>query len=137
MTSRIQADVIAQTKDLFQMLASKRTPPSTTHETDIIMKSPSVIVKKNPVPKDPFNESIYDLLPVEIHLPEKPPQYKSIFSGMVRTEVQMARKGNGSIGPAKVAVPPPVEFLRRGEGAVKYKVGKNCFYLFKNEINLA
>lgn len=101
---------------------SNRSTPS-NDGSDVVIKSGNVIVKKNPVPKDPFNESIYDLLPVEIHLPEKPQQYKSIFSGMVRTEVQMAKKGNGSIGPAKVAVPPPVEFLRRGEGAVKYKVG--------------
>ncbi len=111
------------TKSKRSPYGSNRNTPPASNDADVVITKGNVLVKKNPVPKDPFNESIYDLLPVEIPLPEKPTQYKSKFSGMVRTEVQMAKKGNGSIGPAKVAVPPPVEFLRRGEGAMKYKVG--------------
>lgn len=82
---------------------------------------PDVFVHVASIPKNPLDESIYDLLPIEIQVPERPPQYKSVHADEVRKEFKECKKIAASMGPPKVVVPPPIEYLRKGDGLVHLK----------------
>jgi hypothetical protein len=70
-----------------------------------------------PVPSDKFDESVYNLLPVGVPIPEKAAIYKSKYREEVKREEQRVKKPSASLGPAHAYIPPPAEFLRKGGGA--------------------
>jgi hypothetical protein len=82
-----------------------------------------VVIHRHPVPPSSFDESIYDLLPLEIALPEKPPRYQSKYANQARQLYKAGTKDAASMGPAKVPLAPPVEFVRKGEGLARFHPG--------------
>jgi len=72
-----------------------------------------------PIPEDPFDENVYNLIPLEVASAEKMARYKSKFAGMVKEEYKTGIKQTASMGPAKVAVAPPEKFLKKGQGNTK------------------
>ncbi|CAK8698353.1 unnamed protein product [Clavelina lepadiformis] len=58
-------------------------------------------------------ESIYNLIPTVVEQPPKPPRYNSKFKPMVKNEIKQDRSPNKTMGPAKVAVPTPGDFLKK------------------------
>ena len=58
-------------------------------------------------------ESIYNLIPRAIEKPQKPPRYDSKFKPTVKVEMKTNRSPNKTMGPAKVDVPIPEEFLKK------------------------
>lgn len=58
-------------------------------------------------------ESIYDLLPKEEVKIEKPPRYVSKFRPTVVQEKKLTIKPKRTMGPAKVEVPSPENFLKK------------------------
>lgn len=58
-------------------------------------------------------ESIYNLIPRNIEKPPQPPRYHSKFKPVVKDELKQNRSPNKTMGPAKVAVPTPGEFLKK------------------------
>ena len=61
-------------------------------------------------------ESIYNLIPQAVEKPQKQPRYNSKFKPTVKVEMKQYRKPNKTMGPAKVAVPMPDEFLKKRTG---------------------
>ncbi|KAK3741307.1 hypothetical protein RRG08_034352 [Elysia crispata] len=59
--------------------------------------------------------SIYNLLAVEETKEQKPKKYTSKFRQNVKQEYASGRDPNKTMGPAKVAVPPPTDFLKKHE----------------------
>ncbi|RKP19747.1 hypothetical protein ROZALSC1DRAFT_28687 [Rozella allomycis CSF55] len=62
---------------------------------------------------DPFQESVYRLIPEVVPEKPHPPLYKSIFSNMAKSEYTTGTKPAASMGPVKVKVNPPKEFLKK------------------------
>ncbi|XP_061429217.1 enkurin isoform X1 [Lethenteron reissneri] len=58
-------------------------------------------------------ESVYNLIPREEVTPEKPPRYISRFRESIRLETNERKKGQRTMGPAKVEVPSPQEYLHK------------------------
>ncbi|XP_065587649.1 enkurin [Cyrtonyx montezumae] len=58
-------------------------------------------------------ESIYNLLPRLQEKPVKPPRYISTFSQSVKLEREQNKAQCKTMGPAKVAVPSPKNFLKK------------------------
>lgn len=58
-------------------------------------------------------ESIYNLIPRSIEKPPKASRYESKFKTVVKTELKQNRSPNKTMGPAKVDVPTPGEFLKK------------------------
>uniref|UniRef100_H2YHV6 Enkurin domain-containing protein n=1 Tax=Ciona savignyi TaxID=51511 RepID=H2YHV6_CIOSA len=58
-------------------------------------------------------ESIYNLIPREIPNPPNPPRYNSKFKPTVKDELKQNRSPNKTMGPAKVDVPTPSDFLKK------------------------
>ena len=81
------------------------------------------------VPSDPFQESVYKLIPQEYVPPPKAERYKSKFAHQARIEYNSNRKTTASMGPAKVEVNHPKEFLKKGE---KVKESKSILFIFLN-----
>jgi hypothetical protein len=71
---------------------------------------------KNPVPNDPFEESVYALIPQLVIPPPQKERYRSNFADQARQEYVKGRKNTASMGPAKVIVNHPTRFLKKGEG---------------------
>ncbi|KAI9175246.1 hypothetical protein H9P43_006607 [Blastocladiella emersonii ATCC 22665] len=69
-----------------------------------------------PIPQDPFDESVYNLIPIAITPPPKPPRHVSKFAGMARTEYRSGVKPMASMGPLRVVSFGPERFLRKGDG---------------------
>ncbi|TPX70868.1 hypothetical protein SpCBS45565_g01535 [Spizellomyces sp. 'palustris'] len=95
------------------------TAPTAVREKgiDAAVPHPSALVKpsKKDIPSDPFSESVYKLIAVEEPVPPKAERYKSRFSGMAHEEFKKGKKSAASMGPLKVPVPDPKEFLKKGE----------------------
>ncbi|XP_074049128.1 enkurin [Macrotis lagotis] len=58
-------------------------------------------------------ESIYNLIPCEPKPQPKPPRYVSIFKTSVKDELQKGKSARKTMGPAKVEVPSPKDFLQK------------------------
>ncbi|XP_020657183.3 enkurin isoform X1 [Pogona vitticeps] len=58
-----------------------------------------------------MEESIYNLLPRIVDKPMKPPRYVSSFRPYVKRALQQSKAQWKTIGPAKVEVPSPKDFL--------------------------
>jgi hypothetical protein len=67
------------------------------------------------IPTDPKQESIYRLIPVEIPPVAKQKVYRSIHADQAREEYKKGIKPAASMGPAKVLVNPPKNFLKKNE----------------------
>ncbi|KAJ3092477.1 hypothetical protein HK102_006888 [Quaeritorhiza haematococci] len=82
-------------------------PPSHQHQQII----------HHPIPTDPFDETVYNLLPLELPPQEKPPTYKSVYAKLAKKEYKDGKKATASIGPAKVQQRSAKEFLKKDEGS--------------------
>ncbi|TSU75987.1 Enkurin [Bagarius yarrelli] len=58
-------------------------------------------------------ESIYNLIPKEEVIPEKPPRYTSKFRAQVKQENQQNKLANRTMGPAKVETRSPKQYLQK------------------------
>lgn len=58
-------------------------------------------------------ETIYDLIPRPLEKQYKPPQYISKFKETVKNETKYNRSNNKTMGPAKVDVPTPTDYLKK------------------------
>ncbi|XP_053323097.1 enkurin [Spea bombifrons] len=59
------------------------------------------------------DETIYNLIPKEEVKKPKPPRYISTFQGSVKAEEQRNKAAYKTMGPAKVEVPSPKEYLQK------------------------
>ncbi|XP_074123060.1 enkurin isoform X1 [Sminthopsis crassicaudata] len=64
-------------------------------------------------------ESIYNLIPCDTKIPPKPARYVSIFKPTVKNELQKGKAAWKTMGPAKVEVPSPKDFLQKPPKAPK------------------
>jgi hypothetical protein len=81
--------------------------------------APTVITKSHPIPADPFEESVYALIPQLVVPPTKAERYRSKFANLARVEYHSDRKSAASMGPAKVVVNHPTQFLKKKESLNK------------------
>lgn len=63
----------------------------------------------------PSEESIYKLIPRVLGPAPKPPRYKSKFYDVVKTETRQNKAASKTMGPAKVPVKPPQDYLKRSK----------------------
>ncbi|KAG5443094.1 Enkurin [Clonorchis sinensis] len=63
-----------------------------------------------------MEESIYNLLPKPLEIPPKPLRYTSQFRHTVEREFKSDKHKWKTMGPAKVPVPTPDNFLKKNEG---------------------
>ncbi|KAJ3298901.1 hypothetical protein HK104_010204 [Borealophlyctis nickersoniae] len=92
----------------------------TTSPTSAVPPLPTK--RPHPVPPDAFDESVYRLMPEIIPIPEKEKRYRSKFAEQARKEYVSGRKSTASMGPPKVMVNPPSEFVRKRERETKAPV---------------
>jgi hypothetical protein len=85
-------------------------PPQAT----VLVQYDAKHILRAPIPADPFDENVYSLIPLELPPPEQKSRYRSKFAGMARQEYKAGVKPAASMGPAKVAVNPPAQFLKKG-----------------------
>ncbi|KAJ3339305.1 hypothetical protein HDU93_008412 [Gonapodya sp. JEL0774] len=82
--------------------------------------APSAIISSSQgfIPQDPFDESVYRIIPVEHRVPPKPPLYHSKYSNEVREKFKIPKKPHAIMGPDRPegAALSPDNFLRKGEG---------------------
>ncbi|KAM8973420.1 enkurin [Pelodytes ibericus] len=64
-------------------------------------------------------ENIYNLIPQEKVKRPKAPRYTSIFSDSVKVEEQKSKAAYRTMGPAKVKVPSPQEYLQKHTNEIK------------------
>ena len=81
------------------------------------------------IPTDPFNENVYRLIPEEYVPPPKEVRYRSKFASQARQEYKVGTKFAASMGPAKVPVPAPTHYLKKGDGSIVQKAGSFYIYL--------
>ncbi|TPX36578.1 hypothetical protein SmJEL517_g01310 [Synchytrium microbalum] len=86
------------------MPAPRRTSPPTAISTNA-----------STIPTDPFDESVYRLIPATVVSPPRQPRHRSRYADQSRTEYFSGRKDTASMGPAKVDVRNPKTFLKKGE----------------------
>ncbi|XP_006887126.1 PREDICTED: enkurin [Elephantulus edwardii] len=60
-----------------------------------------------------FSESIYNLIPRDVKAPPQPPRYTSVFKETVRDDMKKSKTAMKTMGPAKVEVPSPNNFLKK------------------------
>ncbi|XP_023488090.1 enkurin isoform X5 [Equus przewalskii] len=60
-----------------------------------------------------FSESIYNLIPSDWKEPPQPPRYTSVFKTAVKDDMQKFKTAMKTMGPAKVELPSPKEFLKK------------------------
>ncbi|KAM8804329.1 enkurin [Rhynchonycteris naso] len=58
-------------------------------------------------------ESIYNLIPSNWKEPPQPPRYRSIFRTAVKEDMQKCKAAMKTMGPPKVEVPSPKDFLKK------------------------
>jgi hypothetical protein len=61
----------------------------------------------------PSGESIYNLIPKTVTPESKPPRYKSMFSSTVRSDGRQDKACSKTMGPAKVQLSSPQDFLKK------------------------
>ncbi|XP_017391015.1 enkurin isoform X3 [Cebus imitator] len=59
------------------------------------------------------SECIYNLIPSDLKEPSQPPRYISIFKATVKDDMQKTKTAMKTMGPAKVEVPSPKDFLKK------------------------
>ncbi|KAJ3323883.1 hypothetical protein HDU76_013545 [Blyttiomyces sp. JEL0837] len=96
---------------------SKDQTGTTTNIADEPTNTPTgneKITRTHPVPPDPFEESVYSLIPLEYIPPAKQSMYRSKFAFQARKEYVDGRRNAASMGPAKVQLHKPGEFMKKG-----------------------
>lgn len=68
------------------------------------------------IPSDPFMESVYALIPEDYTPPAHEPRYRSKFSKQARDEYWTGIRKAASLGPAKVSLAPPKDYLKKQAG---------------------
>ncbi|KAB0398699.1 hypothetical protein E2I00_002725 [Balaenoptera physalus] len=59
------------------------------------------------------SESIYNLIPSDWKEPPPPPRYVSVFKAAVKDDKQKFKTAMKTMGPAKLEVPSPKDFLKK------------------------
>ncbi|KAM5340783.1 enkurin isoform 1-T1 [Glossophaga mutica] len=59
------------------------------------------------------SESIYNLIPSDWKEPPQPPRYISIFKRAIKEDMQKSKTAMKTMGPPKVEVPSPKDFLKK------------------------
>lgn len=59
------------------------------------------------------SESIYNLIPSNLKEPPQRPRYTSLFRATIKDDMKKLRTGMKTMGPAKVEVPSPKDFLKK------------------------
>lgn len=59
------------------------------------------------------SESIYNLIPSDLKEPPQRPRYSSLFKATIKDDMKKLKTGMKTMGPAKVEVPSPKDFLRK------------------------
>uniref|UniRef100_A0A8C6YVU9 Enkurin, TRPC channel interacting protein n=1 Tax=Nothoprocta perdicaria TaxID=30464 RepID=A0A8C6YVU9_NOTPE len=73
----------------------------------------------------PAPESIYNLLPRLEERPARPPRYVSTFRPSIKREIEKSKSQWKTMGPAKVEVPSPKNFLQKHSKEPKLPEKKN------------
>uniref|UniRef100_A0A8C5KWJ8 Enkurin, TRPC channel interacting protein n=1 Tax=Jaculus jaculus TaxID=51337 RepID=A0A8C5KWJ8_JACJA len=60
-----------------------------------------------------LSESIYNLIPSDLKEPPQPPRYSSMFKEAVKNDMKKFKTSMKTMGPAKVEVPSPKDFLKK------------------------
>ncbi|XP_004641959.1 enkurin [Octodon degus] len=60
-----------------------------------------------------FSESIYNLIPSDWKEPPQPPRYTSIYKEAIKNDMKKSKTSMKTMGPAKVEVPSPKDFLKK------------------------
>lgn len=58
-------------------------------------------------------ESIYNLIPSDWKEPPPPPRYTSVFKTAVKNDMKKSKMAMKTMGPAKVEIPSPKDFLKK------------------------
>nr|XP_015098747.1 enkurin isoform X1 [Vicugna pacos] len=59
------------------------------------------------------SESIYNLIPSDWKEPPQPPRYVSVFKAAVKEDMQKFKTAVKTMGPAKLEIPSPKDFLKK------------------------
>lgn len=59
------------------------------------------------------SESIYNLIPNDLKEPPQPPRYTSVFRASIKDDLKKFKTAMKTMGPAKVELPSPKEFLKK------------------------
>ncbi|XP_055449676.1 enkurin isoform X2 [Psammomys obesus] len=59
------------------------------------------------------SESIYNLIPSDLKEPPQPPRYTSVFRASIKDDLKKFKTAMKTMGPAKVELPSPKEFLKK------------------------
>ena len=70
---------------------------------------------KSAIPANPFDESVYKLIPPTFVSIPRQARHRSKYAEQSRAEYFSNRKDAASMGPAKVIVRSPKTFLKKGE----------------------
>ena len=100
-----------QKKDAFDRLYSTKTGH--------FRSEPKSVRDAVTFPSDPFQESVYNLIPKVYTAIEKEKRYRSHFSTQARVDYKKDVKKTASMGPLKVSLPPAKQYLKKGQGVVK------------------
>jgi hypothetical protein len=89
---------------------------------------PQVQTRIHAIARNPFEESVYKCVPEEYMPAAKPARYQSKYAQKVDQEYWTRHKPTASMGPSKVSVAPPTEFLKKrsGLGGGCVKAGMCC-----------
>lgn len=60
-----------------------------------------------------YGESIYNLIPSDWKKPIPPPRYTSVFRTAIKDDIKKSKASMKTMGPAKVEVPSPKDFLKK------------------------
>ncbi|KAJ1565365.1 hypothetical protein HK096_003204, partial [Nowakowskiella sp. JEL0078] len=74
-----------------------------------------ITIRKQPVPSDVNDESVYKLIPEHVISPQKQSMYRSKFAKQAHDEYFSGTKPAASMGPPKVVVNNPADFVKRGD----------------------
>jgi len=75
--------------------------------------------KELALPSDPFQESVYNLIPEVVKAVPKEKRYKSNYSDQAREEFMKNARKAASMGPLKVPLPPTKAYLKKGAGVTR------------------
>ncbi|KAJ3126406.1 hypothetical protein HK098_007539 [Nowakowskiella sp. JEL0407] len=78
------------------------------------------IIRKQRIPSDVQDESVYKLIPEHVIPPQKQSMYRSKFAKQARDEYFDGLKAAASMGPLKVVVNDTKDFVRKGDRERKF-----------------
>ena len=81
---------------------------------------------------DPFQESVYNLVPKPVQVVVKPPRHKSVYAGQAKNEYQKVNQRVGVIGPAHVPRDDPQKYLKKHTAEQKVQVSPPSNFEFSS-----